>query len=86
MQKQTNKLMRRKIIAAAIHAANAVSVAIGDKTNVLRMFTQVSLTAAVILLDRFGIDAAEERIVCGIQGGDFATGAGEHLLGSCAGA
>ena len=52
-----------KIIAATVHAADAVGVAVGHEADVVRMRPQIRLAARVIFRNRFGIDAAEEDIV-----------------------
>ena len=61
MQQQANDLVRRQRIAATVHAAHAVGVAVRHEADVMRMRAQKFLAARVIFLNRFGIDAAEQR-------------------------
>ena len=80
MQQQADELVRRQIIAPAIHAADPVSVAIGHQTDVVRMFFEKRLAARIILHNRLGIDAAKKSVVLPVERGDLAGGAGEQLL------
>ena len=63
MQQQADELVGGEIIAAAIHAADAVGVAIGDEAKVVRMLLEKRRAAPVVLLDRLRVDAAEQRVV-----------------------
>ena len=80
MQQQADDLVRGQIIAVAVHAAHPVGVTIGHQANVMRMFFEKRLAARIILFNRFGIDAAKQRVMIAVQGGDPAGGAGEQLL------
>ena len=80
MQQQADDLVRCQIIAATVHAADPVGVAIGHQADVVRMFFEKRLAARIILQDRLGIDAAKKRVVIAIERGDLAGGAGEQLL------
>ena len=60
-------LVRGEIVAAAVHAADAVGVAVGHQANVVRMLLQKGRAAPVILLDRLRVDAAEQRVVLAVQ-------------------
>ena len=75
MQQQANQLVRRKRISAAIHAANAVGVAIRDQTNIVRMLFEISGTERVIFRESARGYAAEQRIVRAVQRGHPASGA-----------
>ena len=82
MQQQADDLVRGKIIAAAIHAANAVGIAVRHEADVVRMLAQIFLARSVIFLDRFGIDAAEHDIMRAIERGDFAGRAAPAIVQS----
>ena len=80
MQQQANKLVRRQIIAVAVHAADAVGVAVGHKADVVRMLPQERLAARVILNNRLGIDAAEQDVMPPVERCDFAGRAGKNCF------
>ena len=80
VQQQTNKLVRRERVAAAVHAPDPVCIAIGDEANIVRMPSQESRAGTVVPGNGFGIETAERRIMLGIQRGDFARGSGEQLV------
>ena len=80
MQQQANDLVRREGVAVAVHAADAVGVAVRHEAEVMRMRPQEFLARPVIFLDGFRVDAAEQHVVARIERGDFARRAGEQLL------
>ena len=72
MQQQANDLVRCERVAAAVHAAHAVGVAIGHKADVVRMAAEKFSAARVIFVNRLGIDAAEQHVVLPVERGDLA--------------
>ena len=80
MQQQTNELMRRERVPAAVHSPYPVGVPVGDEADVVRMFLQKRGGGAVVFRDRFRIEAAEEGIVFRVQRGHLATRACEQFI------
>ncbi len=80
MQQQANQLMRGKIIAAPIHAANAVGIAIRHETNIMRMLAQIRLALGIVFFNRFGIDTAKQNIMLCVKRRDFAGRSGQQLF------
>ena len=80
MQQQANELVRGQIITPAIHAAHAVSVAIGDEANVVRVLFEKGRTAPVVLLNRLRVNAPEKDIVLAVQRRHSASRAGQQFL------
>ena len=80
MQDEANDLVRGEIVAAAIHAADAVSVAVGDQAEVVGMLFEEGGTARVIRLDWLRVDPAKEHVVPAVQRGDLARRAGQQFF------
>ena len=80
MQQQADDLVGREHLAPAVHAANAVGIAIRHQTNIMRMPAKIFLAARVIFVNRFGIDAAKQHIVLRVQRGHLAGRAREQLF------
>ena len=80
MQQQADDLVRGEVIAAPVHPAHPIGIAIRHQTDIVRMLFQISLAPRVILFNRFGVDAAEQDVVGAIERGDLAGGAGQQLL------
>ena len=80
MQQQANELVGGEIIAAAIHAADAVGVAIGDEANVVGVLLKKRRAAPVVLSDGLRVNAAEKDVVLGVQSRYPAGGAGEQFF------
>src|SRR5262245_54453943 len=80
VEQQANNLVGGQRIAAAIHAANAVGIAVCDEANIVWMFSQIGLAAGVVFLDGFWIDAAEENVVRPVQCRNAAGSASQQLF------
>ena len=61
MEQQANDLVGGQRMAAAVHSANAVGVAVGHETEIVRMLFQIGGASSVIERDGLGIDSAEIR-------------------------
>ena len=80
MQQQANDLVCRQRVAVAVHAANAIGIAVGHEANVVRMSAEELPAAPVICDDRFGIDAAKQHVMLRIERRDLAGRARQQLF------
>jgi hypothetical protein len=80
MQQQANDLVGSEVVAAAIHPADPVRIAIRHQANVVRVLPKKRRTAPVVLLDRLRINAAEKHIVAAVQRRHFAGRARQQFL------
>ena len=67
--------MGREGVTTAVHATDAVGVTVGAAAQVVGIFFQKHRAWPVVVDDRLRVDAAEKRVVLGVQRGDLALGA-----------
>src|SRR5258707_14841386 len=72
--------MGAQIISASVHAADAVSITIGDETDIVRMFFKEGRAARIILFNWLRIDATKKRIMGRVQSSDSAGRSRQQLF------
>ena len=79
-QQEANDLMRRQELAITHHAANAISIAIGDQAEIRPLALEFALTVNVIPFNGFGVKPAKIGIMVRVKCADGALCALKYLI------